>query len=144
MSAVILNTVLFAAFFSVYNVSPFRTGVCLLVFTVTLLSLYVQLVEHCYDLRINCSEFIFTQFLFCLVQCSCEQVTRTAKKHFWLVHVLTFQYRFHSRTARVKQRNPVPKKKKRKREERGGQGREGERRRGEEERKGKEKQKGKK
>lgn len=60
-------------------------------FTVTLLSLYVQSVEHCNDLRINCPEFIFTHVPFYLVQCSCEQISRTGKKHFWLVHLLTFQ-----------------------------------------------------
>lgn len=47
-------------FFCIDNMSYFRMGIyvcasqCLLL---CLLSLYVKLVEHCNDLRINCSEF---------------------------------------------------------------------------------------
>lgn len=55
-----LNTLIFAAFFfCTYNMSSFRweymcASQCLLL---RLLSLYVKLVEHCNDLRINCSKF---------------------------------------------------------------------------------------
>lgn len=83
-----LNTLIFAAFFSVYITCLLSeweymcASHCLLL---CLTSLYIKLVEHCNDLRINCSKLILTYFSFGLVQFLCEQVNRTSTKCVWLI-----------------------------------------------------------
>lgn len=82
-----LNTLIFAAFSSVYITSFSEwectcTSQCLLL---CLLSLCVGLVEHCNDLRINCSKLILTYFSFGLVQLLGEQVNGTSTKSVWLI-----------------------------------------------------------